>query len=132
MKAFGLLLRLFSYLFELILSLFLTGIALAAGSTSLQLGMLPWTGAMLNRWVLGLGVLGILVTLLAVVGRFRFLYPLWCLAVLVLMVRGFFVSGYSFAGPDEWRMALWLTAGAFVAFLGGLTVFSGKRKKKAA
>jgi len=129
LKALGLLLRLFSYLFELVLSLFLTGIAVAAGSTSLQLGMLPWTGMSLNHSVLGLGILGILVTLLAVIGRLRFLFPLWCLAVLLLMVRGFFLSGYSFSGPEEWRASLWLTAGAFLAFVGGLTVFGSKKKR---
>lgn len=128
MKALALLLRLFSYLFELILSLFLAGIAVAAGSTSLQLGMLPWTGATLNHWVLALGILGIIITILAVAGLLRFLFPLWCLAVLVLMVRGYFFSGYMFSGPEEWRASLWLTAGALLAFIGGLTVLGDKRK----
>jgi len=128
LKALGLLLRLFSYLFQFLLSLFLVGIAIAAGPNTLQLGMLPWSGPSTNRWVLALGIVGLLITILAVAGILRFLFPLWCLFVLVILARGFFFSNFTFSGPGEWHVALWLTAGALIAFIGGLTVF-GSRKK---
>ncbi|MGH9668405.1 MAG: hypothetical protein ACRD9L_28625 [Bryobacteraceae bacterium] len=128
MKAVGLLLRLFGYLFQVLLSLFLIGIAIAAGSNTLQLGMLPWSGSSLNHWVVGLGILGLLATLLAIVGIIRFLFPLWCLFVLVMLARGYFFSSYRFSGPEEWHLSLWLTAGAVLAFVGSLTIFRARKK----
>lgn len=128
MKAVGLLLRLFAYVFQILLSLFLIGIAIAAGSNTLQLGMLPWSGPSVNGWVIGLGIVGLVVALLAIVGIIRFLFPLWCLFVLVILVRGFFISSYRFSGPGEWHLSLWLTAGAILAFLGSLTLFGARKK----
>ena len=128
MKAVGLLLQLFGYLFQVLLSLFLIGIAIAAGSNTLQLGMLPWSGPSLNHWVVGLGILGLLATLLAIVGIIRFLFPLWCLFVLVMLVRGYFFSSYRFSGPEEWHLSLWLMAGAVLAFVGSLTIFRARKK----
>jgi len=42
--------------------------------------------------------------------------------VLTLMIRGFFLSSYSFAGANQFQFAVWLTAGALIAFLGSLGV----------
>lgn len=128
MKAVGLLLRLFGYLFQFLLSLFLIGISIAAGPNTLQLGMLPWSGPALNHWVMALGIFGLLATILAISGTLRFLFPVWCLAVLLLLFSGYFLSGYRMSGPGEMHVALWLTAGALLAFLGSLTVFRARKK----
>jgi len=42
------------------------------------------------------------------------------LVILVLMVRGFFVSPYTFSGEDEFKEAIWLTVGGAGRFSGEL------------
>lgn len=123
-SALGFLLRVFAYLYQLALSLFLIGLGLVAWAsrpTDLNLGMLPWEGAALTRIILALGIVGLACVLLAG-SRLRWIFPLWCLFVLILMIRGFFLSSYSFAGTNEFQFAVWLTAGALIAFLGSLGV----------
>ena len=129
MKLIGLLLRLYSYAYHLVLSLFLTGIAVvtvASGLNNLELGVLPWKGVELTHWVLILGLSGLISTLLAVTGLFRFLFPFWCLTVVVLMVRGFFLSPFAFHGIDEFRAVVCLVVGAVGAFLASLMLFKRK------
>ena len=123
--AIGFLLRIYSYVYHLMLSLFFVGIAVLANSAGkdLKLGsLLPWEGAQLNHWVLGLGICGIAMVLLSVRGILRPLFPLWTLLVFVLMARGFFATGYSFGGEDAFKGAVHLTIGALGAFLSSLTV----------
>ena len=123
-SALGLLLRLFAYLFELALSLFLLGlgiVASASGANGLNLGMLPWEGRTLTGAILILGMVGLASVLLAG-SRLRWIFPLWCLFVLIMMIRGFFLSSYSFAGANQFQLAVALTAGALIAFLGSLGV----------
>jgi hypothetical protein len=123
-SALGLLLRLFAYLFELTLSLFLIAlgiVAWASGPTDLNLGMLPWEGRTLTRTILILGIVGLTSVLLAG-SRLRWIFPLWCLFVLTLTMRGFFLSSYSFASANQFQLAVGLTAGALIAFLGSLGV----------
>lgn len=130
-NAIGLLLRIFAYLYHVSLALLLLGLGIAALSTgkdNLSLGMLPWEGARLTQALLVLGVVGLLCVVLAVTGWLRFLFPLWALLILILMVRGFFVSPYTFPGEDEFKQAIWLTAGALVAFLASLTLFARRKR----
>ncbi|MEO7143417.1 MAG: hypothetical protein ABI165_07920 [Bryobacteraceae bacterium] len=129
MKALGLLLRLFSYLYQLVLAVLLLGIATAAGGGELQLAMLTGMGASANRWAVAIGIAGLVITILAIAGILRFLFPAWCLIVLALMIHGYYLSAYTFNGPEEWRSAGWITAGALLAFLGSLTVFRTRRKR---
>ena len=129
-SALGFLLRGFAYLFELALSLLLVGlgiVAWASGPSDLKLGMLPWEGAALTRAILILGVAGIACVLLAG-SRLRLIFPLWCLFVLVMLVRGFFLSSYSFGRGSPFQFAMWLTAGALLAFLGSLGVLRRRAK----
>jgi hypothetical protein len=120
----------YAYLFHLALSLFLAGVGLIAATSqnNLTLGMLPWQGAPLTRAILILGVVGIVCVALAVTGIARWIFPLWTLVVLGMLVRGFFVSSYSFSGAGEFRTAAWLTIGALVAFLASLSVFGRRRR----
>ena len=122
-NAIGLLLRLYAYLYHLVLALFLIGIGLmaVANGKDLNLGMLPWEGSKVTQGVLVLGVLGLVCVLLAIAGWLRWLFPFWALAVLVLMFRGFFLAPYTFSGADQFRGAVWLTIGALGAFLGSLS-----------
>lgn len=129
----GALLRIYSYLYHLVLALFLLGlslVAMASSSHTLNLGMLPWKGATLTYWLFGAGVLGVLLVLLALMGKLRFLFLPYALAVFGMMLRGYFVSGYSFRGKDEFRMAIWLTAGALVAIFGAWSAARRKRGKR--
>ena len=123
-KAIGLLFRLYAYLYHLILCLFLLGIGVVAysGGKALNLGMLPWEGDRLTESLIGLGIIGLICIFGAITGWFRWLFPLWTLVVFVMMVRGFFLTPYTFSSDDEFKQAVCLTLGAFVAFLASLTL----------
>jgi hypothetical protein len=130
-SVFGMLLRIYSYFYELILALFLLGVSLVAilsQSGSLNLGMLPWKGAVLTYWLLGLALVGLLSILLAWLGKLRFLFLLYSIAVFGLMARGYFLGGYAFNGKDDFRMALWMTLGALFAIFGAWSQFRKKRR----
>lgn len=118
-------LRFYSYIYHLALALFLLGLSIVAliSSNTLRLPMLPWSGSELNQWLLWGSLLGIVSVVLAVTGIFRFLFPLWALVVLILMVRGYLLQPYPFSGPDAFTQALWLIAGALLAFIASLTLF---------
>jgi hypothetical protein len=129
----GVLLRIYSYLFHLALALLLLGIsvvAMASRSHTLNLGMLPWKGTTLTHWLFGAGVVGLLSIVLAWTGKLRFLFLLYAVAVFGMLVRGYFLSGYSFSGKDEFRFAIWLTAGALVAVFGAWSQVRKKARKR--
>jgi hypothetical protein len=144
LRVFGVLFRIYSYLYHLILALFLLGIALVAivshiqahpnegGGSHLNLGMLPWTGLTLVHWLLGAGVLGLLSIVLAWKGKLRFLFLLYSLALFGMMFRGYFLSSYPFSSKDEFRMAIWLTVGALVAIVGAWSQFRRSAAKRRA
>jgi hypothetical protein len=123
-SALGFLVRVFAYLFGLALSLFLIGLAIvawASGPNNLALGMLPWEGAVL-RWIILISGMAGLASVLLAGSRLRWIFPLWSLSVLIMMVRGFFLSSYSFGSANEFQLAVGLTIGALIAFLGSLGV----------
>jgi hypothetical protein len=112
--------RYFSYLFHLVLALFLiavSGLALASGSGSLRLGMLPWSGESLNYILLFGALAGLATVLLAMRGVLRFLFLIWSFLVFVLMVNGYIFSRYQFA-PNEFRTALYLIVAALISVFG--------------
>jgi hypothetical protein len=112
--------RYFGLLFHLLLVLFLiavSGLALASGTPSLNLKMLPWTGATLT-YVLFFGALGgLLIVLLAMRGTLRVLFLLWSLLVAVLLVKGYIFSGYKFHA-GEFKTAIYLIVASLIAVLG--------------
>jgi hypothetical protein len=112
--------RVFSYLFHGLLTLFLLAISVVAWSSGqpLQLEMLPWQGQTLTYSLLCTALVGLALVILAIFRKWRPLFFLWSLAVLAMMARGFFLSHYYFAGPAEFHGALYLTAGALIAALG--------------
>jgi hypothetical protein len=119
-EVFKAIVRFLSYLFHTLLALFLfaiSALAWATGAGSLHLDMLPWTGSTLT-YVLFFGSLfGLLTILLALKGMLRLLFFLWSLAVTVLLVKGYFFSGYHFAA-GEIRTALYLLAGSTLGLIG--------------
>jgi hypothetical protein len=119
---------LYSYAFEFLLSLLalILGIIGAVYGHNLSLEILPWSGASLTHWLTGLGLIGLLCTILAMAGRLRFLFPLWALFVVVMLFRGYTFGSYSFSGSEGFKQALLFFSGAILAFLGSLTVF-GRR-----
>jgi hypothetical protein len=136
LKLIGAILLIFSYLYHFLLGLILTAIgslALASGQNNLNLAMLPWKGEQLTYWVLALGIGAIVFVLLAVTKLFRWLFPIWCLIVVWLMFRGFFVAGtYTFAGASAFRTVVWLFIGAIVAFLASLQLYRSRTKQSRA
>jgi hypothetical protein len=133
LKLIGAILLIFSYLYHFLLGLILTviaSLALASGQNNLNLAMLPWKGGQLTYWVLALGIGAIIFVLLAVTNLFRWLFPIWCLIVVWLMFRGFFVAGtYTFSGPSSFRGVVWLFLGAIVAFLASLQLYKSRARK---
>jgi hypothetical protein len=112
--------RVFSYLFHGLLTLFLLAIAAMALTSGqiLHLDMLPWHGQSLSYWLLFSALAGLVSLILAILRTWRALFLLWSLAVLVVTVRGFFLSPYEFAGRQEFYRALYLSTGALIAALG--------------
>jgi hypothetical protein len=114
------LLRYYSYLFHALLALFLlalSGIAMLSGSPNLQLGMLPWTGASLISVLFYGSLAGLITVILAMRGKLRFLFLLWCLTVAVLLIKGYIFTGYRFS-PGEFRPALYLVGGSILTLPG--------------
>ena len=125
------LLRLYSYLYHLVLCLFLlgmSGLAKASDAHNLNLSMLPWKGDELINWVFYGSLVGLIAIVLAITGMFRYLFPVWTLIVAVLMFRGFLIQGYVFSGKDQFYAILALILGALFAFLGSLTLLKKQRR----
>jgi hypothetical protein len=130
---FAMILRVYSYLYHLVLCLFLLGLALVAllSANTLLMPMLPWSGAGLTQWLLWGSLTGLISLALAITGVFRFLFPLWTLTVLILMVQGYLIKPYTFEGAPDFYSALILIAGALIAFLASLTLFRSRRPRRA-
>lgn len=126
----GIVLRLYSYLYHLLLCLFLVGISSVAimSHGELNLEMLPWKGYTLLHWVFFGSIVGLISIFLAITGIFRFLFPLWTLVVLALMVRGYILTSYTFEGKDPFYFTLAIIFGALIAFLASLTLLRKSRR----
>jgi hypothetical protein len=127
----GGLLRLWSYLYHLALALFLLGISFVAlvGGQELRLQMLPWEGDRQAYWVMCVAWAGLLSLTLALKGRLRLLYALYALGILGLMVWGFFMTPYTFAGRQQFWWAVGLSAGALLAFFGAWSKLTHKSRR---
>ena len=104
------LLRLFSYFFDGLLALVLLVISLLSIVTGaeLNLGFMTWKGMALSHWLLAL----------ALAGKLRWLFFLWCLAVFALLVRGLLLSSQRFAPPVTFKTATYLIAASFLGMIG--------------
>jgi hypothetical protein len=131
----GKLLRLFEYLFSGVLCLGLIGlgaVVLLSDSNNFTLAMIPWwTGRELARNLLLAGIAGLVITVLAVKGRLKFLMVLWTAAVVGTMIYGFFLSSYKYDDYDHFRTSLLMTGAAFAAFLGSITALFARPSRRA-
>src|ERR1700694_1839852 len=104
------LLRVFSYIFEGLLALFLLAVSsiAMANHTPLNLDFFPWKGPELSYWLLGCSLFGLFTLLLALAGKLRFLFFLWSIAVFAVLFKGFFLTMYRFSGPINFKTAVYL------------------------
>jgi hypothetical protein len=125
-------LRVYSYLFHLILCFFLLGMTVIAmmSTATFTLDVLPWKGDELERWLLWASLAGLMSVVLAITGIFRFLFPVWALIVVVMMIRGYLIQPYTFGGKDPFYETLWLIGAALLAFFGSLTVFGSRKRRR--
>ncbi len=133
MKFCGLLLRLWSCAFSILVAIFLTALALliiATNILNLDMSMLPWwKGGVLTAMLAILGLAGIVSGGLALLNRLKPLQVIYTLAAFVLIVYGFFINmAFRFSGSQGAINAAWLALGALLAFLGSLTQFGKPRR----
>jgi Na+/glutamate symporter len=126
------LLKFYAYLFHLALSTFLIGIAILARTShqELHLEMIPLNQERMISRVSMLSLLGFVCIFLALVRIFEFVFPLWSLAVVVLLVWGFFFTAYSFNGIGGLEWALLLIMAAIFAFYGSVLVLLPQRRRQ--
>jgi hypothetical protein len=125
------LLRFVSYVFHglLCIGLFVFSVLLfVSGSPLVKLDMLPWAGSTLLYVLLGGSLLGLLILFLALRGTLRFLFFLWSVAVVYLIVKGYYLSGYRFT-PGEPQTVLYLFIGSLVALIGSVFVMTRPAKR---
>jgi hypothetical protein len=126
------LLKFYAYVFHLTLSTFLIGVAVLArsGHQAPHLDMLPFEqGRMISRISL-MSLIGFICIFLALVRIFEFVFPLWSLAVVVLLIWGFFFTPYSFHGVRGLEWALLSILAALAAFYGSLMVLMPTRRNR--
>lgn len=122
------LMRYYTYAYHGLLALFLfalAALAIASGSHSLQLEMLPWTGPALTYWLLGGSLFGLAAVVLALKGTARALLLVWSIVVVLFMLKGYIFSGYRFSSGEITKV-LMLLFGALLAVLGAWFGFRGQ------
>jgi hypothetical protein len=131
MRAIAWLLRIFCYLFHTMISvalLALGAVGVVSDAQHMKVQMLPWQGTELAHWLIGLGLVGLLSVLLAVMGRLRVLLPLWSVYVLGMLIKGVFLSStVSFEGREDFHNWLLLICGAVLALIGSFTLLGRRR-----
>lgn len=132
------LMRYYSFAYHGLLALFLLAlafVAVASGSHTLQLEMLPWTGSALTWWILGGSLFGLASVVLAFKGKINVLFLVWSVAVVLFMLKGYIFSSYKFT-PGQITTPLLLMGGALLAAVGSWFQFRGspdhKRKRYSA
>ena len=116
------LLRVYSWIFETLLCLLAIGVSIVSltvgASDPVKFEWLPWNEDALPTWLIGLGILGLVLVVLAILGRLRILLFLFAAGAFVMLAKGLFFSTNSFEGPGEARLALFVVLGSLLAFLG--------------
>ncbi len=128
------LMRSFAYLYFAGISAFLAGIALVAYFSGFHTlnsgGMMSQTGEDLSRLLLGIGGMGLITILLAVLGKLRWLFSLYAIAITIMMFRWLFLSSYTFESPDAFWMGVLLFGGAIIATLFSLVTLRSSRMRR--
>jgi hypothetical protein len=126
------LLRAFSFLFHIVLALFLlgvSGLALGTNPHALHMGMLPWEGTTLCYVLLFGAIFALISIALALTGRLPLLFFAWSLAVAVLLLKGYFFSSYRFT-PGSTSLALEIVAASWLALLGACFALSKRARPR--
>lgn len=127
-------LRIYSYLFQVLFALFLLSITvvwLLSGRSSFRLYILPWEGGKLACGLVLLAVAGMLVTWFAIKGALQRVFFIWNLFVLVLVLRGYFFSNYTFKpGTGSVTTAIWITLAAAIASGGACLHYRSPAEQK--
>ena len=126
------LLRGYGVLFHGVLCLFCFAIAFVgwlAGSTSMAIDVLPWSGWELQWSLFLLSAFGLLATGLAAFGRMGLMFLAWTLAVVGLIGRGLWATRY-YDGPDDLRASLFLLLGAIATVLGAISILRKPAAKR--
>lgn len=125
-------LRLYSYLFHGVLTLFLLAVSLVAflsNTHNLQFRMLPWEGRTLTYVTLGAGLAGLFSILLAWRRGIRAPFAIYALAVFVMVFRGlFFYAGFWFRDTEQFYWGSAFCLGLFGAFLASLAGWKRKHR----
>jgi hypothetical protein len=122
-RVVGFLMRIFGVVFHVLLGIVMlavSSVALLSQAHNLHIQVLPWQGAALTWWLFGAGLASIVLALLAFRRILPILFVLWSLAVFIMLVRGYLLTGYSFAFGGGFSSALLLIAGALLAVVGSL------------
>jgi hypothetical protein len=130
---FGLIMRVYSVAFHVLLGFVMLAVGFVAwvsGQHTLHIGILPWNGPTLTYCLLGFGLAGIVLALLALKRILPILFTLWCLAVVVMLVRGYFLSPYYLGSSGLWT-AVWLTLASLVAFAASALDLRGAKRHAA-
>jgi hypothetical protein len=118
----------FALLFHLLFCLAavgLGGLAIGFGPQSMHLGVLPWSGATLAHILVFGGLFGLLSIVLVAMGKLRFLFLFWSMAVATVLVNHLLFSSYRFA-PGEWRPLVYLVLAACLAVPGAIFLMFDK------
>jgi hypothetical protein len=125
-------LRVYSWIFQTVLcvmAILLSVATIVTGSQGLDVTWLPFPGDKQMVWLVALGVVGLICVFLSVTGRLRFLLFLFAIHSAYALIKGLFLSSYSFAGPDEGRNAAILCAAAFLASIGAFPASTEPRRR---
>lgn len=116
-------LKLYSYAFQIVMSVGCLGLALVSKFTGTPLAMdnLPWKGDEASNWLLGLGITGLVATAAAASGsRFRFLLPVYSVIQLYILVKGNFLSAHGFDGMPDFQKTIAVALSSVTATLSSL------------
>jgi hypothetical protein len=125
----GFIMRVFSYLCNAVLAFFLLGVSSLAWGTglhNLNIGILPWQKAALTYWMFALGLVAVAATLASIFGKARIVFLLWNLLVLVLLVKGFMFSRFTFTNKSQFTLMIWLVAATLLASVGAWFAWRAK------
>jgi hypothetical protein len=126
-------LRFLAYLYHGLLALLMlalgTVLTLANAGNSVRLDMLPWSGSNAVWALLIGGILGLLLVILAIRGILRPLFFLWALVIVILMIKGYFLSGYRFT-PAEFDRVAYMLIGAIIALIGAFSQMFNRSPKR--
>lgn len=122
----GAILRIYSYIFHLLISIALLGLAFVAWvseNPNLKQDFLPWEGRPLVTYMMVLGAIGVLSVILSFIGKLRALFLIWALAVVVMLFRGIFLGGMRFENSDAFKSAIYLIVAGLIALTGAWNAF---------